>query len=107
MFRGGRCWNFSKRLLRLAIISLNDIDIQLLYGKGIKRRLLVYPSDWNGRGMCLVLVWAIIEANRCENLVLFLEISVAINLHEGSTFIAQGIFTNSISLAQSRLRIYI
>ena len=46
----------SKRLLRLPIILSNDIDIQLLHGKGVKRRLWVYPSDWNGRGMCLVLV---------------------------------------------------
>ena len=107
MFRGGRCWNFSKRLLRLAIILSDDKDVQLLYGKAIKRRLLVYPSDWNGHHMCLVLVWEIIDANRCENPFIFPEISVAIDLHEGSTFIAQGIFTNSISLAQSRLRIYI
>ena len=99
MFRGGRCWNFSKRLLRLAIILLDDMDIQLLHGKGIKRRLLVHPSDRNGRGMRLVLVWEIIEANRYENLVIFLKISLAIDLHEGSRFIAEGIFTNSISLA--------
>jgi len=56
--------------------------------------------------MCLVLVWEIIEANRYENSVTFLKISVAIDLHEGSRFIVEGIFTNSISLAQSRLRIY-
>ena len=98
---------FELRLLRLPIILLNDIDIQLLHGKGIKRRLLVYPSDWNGRGMCLVLVWEIIEANRYENLVIFLQIAVAIDLHEGSRFIVEGISTNSISLAQSRLKIYI
>ena len=98
---------FELRLLRSPIIILNDIDIQLLHGKGIKRRLLGYPSDWNGRGMCLVLVWEIIEANRYENLVIFLQISVAIDLHEESRFIAEGISTNSISLAQSRLRICI
>ena len=98
---------FELRLLRLPIILLNDMDIQLLHGKGIKRRLLVYPSNWNGRGMCLVLVWEIIEANRYENLVIFLEISLAIDLHEESRFIAEDLFTNSISLAQSRLRIYI
>ena len=98
---------FELRLLRLPVMVLNDTDIQLLHGKGIKRRLLVYPCDWNGRGMCLVLVWEIIEVNRCENPFIFLQISVAIDLHEGSRFIAQGIFTNSISLAQSRLRIYI
>ena len=83
------------------------MDIQLLHGKGIKRRRLVHPSDWNGPGMCLVLVWEIIEANRYENLVIFLKISLAIDLHEGSRFIAEGISTNSISLAQSRLRIHI
>jgi len=107
MLHGGRCWNLSKRLLRLPIILLSNKDIQLMHGKGIKRRLLVYPSDWAGHGMCLVLVWEIIEANRYENPVIFLKISVAIDLHEGSSFIAQGISTNSISLAQSRLRIYI
>ena len=98
---------FELRLLRLPIMFLNDMDIQLLHGKGIKRRLLVYPSNWNGRGMCLVLVWEIIEANRYENPVVFLQISVAIDLHEESRFIAEDSFTNSISLAQSRLRIYI
>jgi hypothetical protein len=107
MFRRGRCWNLSKRLLRLPIILLTDIDVQLMHGKGVKRRLLVFPSDWSGQDMCLVLVWEIIEANRYENLVIFLKISVAIDLHEGSRFIVEGISTNSISLAQSRLRIYI
>ena len=84
---------FERRQLRLPIILLNDIDIQLLHGKGIKRRLLANPSDWNGRHMCLVLVWEIIEANRYENLVVFLQISVAIDLHEESRFITEGIFT--------------
>ncbi len=83
------------------------MDIQLLHGKGIKRRLLVYPSDWNGRHMCLVLVWEIIEANKYENPDNFLQVSVAIDLHEESRFIAEDLFTNSISLAHSRLRISI
>ena len=96
---------FELRLLRSPIIILNDIDIQLLHGKGIKRRILVYPSDWMGLNMCLVLVWEIIEANRYENPVVFLRISVAIDLHEESRSIAEDLFTNSISLAQSRLRI--
>ena len=97
--------DFERRQLRLPIILWNDIDIQLLHGKGIKRRLLVYPSEWNGCGMCLVLVWEILEANRYESPVDFLQILAAIDLHEESRFIAEGIFTNSISLAQSRLRI--
>ena len=96
---------FELRLLRSPIIILNDIDIQLLHGKGIKRRLLVYPSDWIGLNMCLVLVWEIIEANRYENLVVFLQISVAIDLHKGSGPINHEVITNSISVAQSRLRI--
>ena len=45
-------------------IIINDKDVQLLHGKGIKIRRLVHPSDWNGRGMCLVLVWEKIEVNR-------------------------------------------
>ena len=98
---------FELRLLRSPIIILNDIDIQLLHGKGIKMRLLVYPSDWAGQDMCLVLVWEIIKADRYENPVVFLEISVAIDLHEESRFIAEDLFTNSISLAQPRLGIYI
>jgi hypothetical protein len=73
MFRGGLCWNLSKRLLRLPIILLSDKDIQLMHGKGIKRRRLVSPSDWAGRDMCLVLVWEIIEVNKYENPVIFLQ----------------------------------
>ena len=99
--------DFELRLLRLPIILLNEMDIQLLHGKRTKTLLLVCPSDWNGRHMCLVLVWEIIEANRYENPVGFLQISVAIDLHEESRFIAEGISTNSISLDQSRLRICI
>jgi len=91
--------DFERRQSRTPIILLNDIDIQLLHGKGMKRRHFVYPSDWNGRHMCLVLVREIIEANRYENLVFFLQISVAIDLHEGSGPIAHGIFTNSIPIA--------
>ena len=91
----------------MPIILLNDIDIQLLRGKGIKRRLLVYPSDWNGRGMCLVLVWEITEANRCENPIVFQQILMAVDLHEGPGPINHELITNSISLAQFRLRIYI
>ena len=98
---------FELRLLRLPMILLKDIDIQLLHREGIKRRLLIYPIDWNGRGVCLVLVWEIIEANRYENLVIFLEISLAIDLHEEIRYVAQGIITNLISLAQSRTRICI
>ena len=98
---------FERRQPRLPIILLNDIDIQLLHGKGTKRLLLVCPSDWNGRHMCLVLVWEIIEANRYENPVGFLQILVAIDLHEESRFIAEDLFTNLISIAQSRLRISI
>ena len=86
-------------------IIRNDKDVQLLHGKGIKIRRLVHPSDWNGRGMCLVLVWEKIEVNRYENLVFFLQISVAIDLHEGSGPINHEVITNSISVAQSRLRI--
>ena len=74
---------FEQELLRLPIILLNDIVIQLLHGKGIKRRLLVYPSDGNGLNMCLVLVWGITDANRHENPFIFLEISVAIDLDGG------------------------
>ena len=80
-------------------IIINDKDVQLLHGKGIKIHLLVHPSDWNGRDMCLVLVWEKIEVNRHENLVFFLQISVAIDLLEGSGPIAHGIFTNSIPIA--------
>ena len=99
--------DFELRLLRLPIILLNEMDIQLLHGKGTKTLLLVCPSDWNGRHMCLVLVWEITDTNRYENPFIYLEISVAIDLHEASRFIAEAIITNSISVAQSRLIIYI
>jgi hypothetical protein len=83
----------------MPIILLNDKDIQLMHGKAIKRRLLASPSDWAGRDMCLVIVWEIIEADRYENLIIFLQISMVIDLHEEPRYIAQGIITNSISLA--------
>ena len=75
---------FELRLLRLPIMILNDMDIQLLHGKGIKMRLLVYPGDWAGRDMYLVLACEIIEEKRFENPVDFLHISAAIDLHEES-----------------------
>ena len=76
-----------------------------MHGKAIKKRLFVFPSDWNGRDMCLVLVWEIIEANRHENPVIFLEISLAIDLQEVSGPVNHRIITNLTSLAQSRLTI--
>jgi len=41
-------------------------------------------------------MWEIIEVNMYEHPVIFLQISMAIDLHEESRFIAEGIFTNSI-----------
>ena len=76
------------------MLLLNDKEIQMLHGEGIKRRQLISPSDWKTRDMCLVLVWVILEANRCENLAIFPEVSVAIDLHERSILIAPGILTN-------------
>ena len=83
----------------MPIILLNDKDIQLMHGKAIKRRLSASPSDWAGRDMCLEIVWEIVEADRYENLIIFLQISMVIDLHEEPRYIAQGIITNSISLA--------
>ena len=77
--------------------SQNDEDVQLLHGKGIKRHLLISSTDCNSRDLYSVLMWELLGANRCENLVIFLRISVAIDLHEETTFIAHGIFTNSIT----------
>ena len=68
-----------------------------MQGKDVKRLTLVPPNDWKTRGMCLVLAWEFLEANRCEIPFIFLQISVAIDLHEESRFIAEGIFTNSIT----------
>ena len=79
------------------ISILKDKDIQLLHGKGAKRLQLIPPSDQKTRGLYSVRIWEIIAANRYENPGVFLQISVAINLHEESRFIAEGIFTNSIT----------
>ena len=72
MFRGGSVLELAGRLLKLPIKLLNDEGIQLLYGKGIERRRLIPPSDWNARDMCSVLVWEMLGANRYENPVIFL-----------------------------------
>ena len=77
--------------------SQNDEDVQLLHGKGIKRHLVMSSTDFKSRDLYSVLMWELLGANRCENLVIFLRISVAIDLHEETTFIAHGIFTNSIT----------
>ncbi len=37
------------------------------------------------------------EANQYENLAIFLLISLTVDLHEESRFVAEGIFTNSIT----------
>ena len=47
--------------------------------------------------MCLVLLLEIPEANQYENPFIFLQISLAIDLHEELRFIAEEIFTNSIT----------
>ena len=49
--------------------------------------------------MCLVLAWEIlpVEAKQYEIPVIFLQISMAIDPHEESRFIADGIFTNPIT----------
>ena len=66
-----------------------------MYGKGIKRRLLVSSPDCKSSDMCSVWVWELLGANRCENSTRFSANLRAIDLHEGSSFIPQGIFTNS------------
>ena len=65
-----------------------------MHGKCIKRRQSIHPSDWKTRDMCLVLVWEIPEANKHENLDIFPEVSVAIDLHERLILIAPEIITN-------------
>ena len=106
MFRGGRCWN-SSRTTQITNIIFKQYGYTTNASEGYQRRSFVFASDWAGRDMYLVLACEIIEANRYESPVDFLQILAAIDLHEESRFIAEGIFTNSISLAQSRLAIHI
>jgi len=42
-------------------------------------------------------MWELLGANRYENLAVFPQISVAVDLHEESRLLAEGIFTNSIT----------
>ena len=93
---GGRCWIFRGGPW-MPPWPQNDEDVQLLRGKGIKRHLVMSSTDFKSRDLYSVLMWELLGANRCEKLVIFLQISVAIDLHEESTFIPHGIFTNSIT----------
>ena len=68
-----------------------------MHEKGIKRRLLVASTHYKSRDLCLVLVWVLLAQFQYENSVVFLQISVAIDLHEEPTFIPHGIIANSIT----------
>ena len=99
MFRGGRrqiswgCW------FEIPILILNNNQLQLLHGKGIKQKPLVYPIGLYASGRSFVPVWKAMEANRCENSTILSQISVVVDLHEESGLITQQIITNSITLS--------
>ena len=58
---------FDGVLIRNTMLVLNNNQLQLLDGKGIKQRSLVYPSDIHAHGRSFVPVGKVMEAIRCEN----------------------------------------
>ena len=107
MFRGSRrqispgCW------FEIPILILNNNQPQLLNGKGIKHRPLVYLSNLYANERSFVPVWKVMEANRCENSTILSRISAVVDLHEESGPITQQTITNAMTLSYSRLRVCI
>ena len=71
MFREGRCQISPGCWFETPILILNNNQPQLLDGKGIKQRPLVYTSALYANGRYLVPVWKLMEANRYENPTIF------------------------------------
>ena len=78
--RGGRRWNCIGLRVWLSL-WVNDEDLQLLHGKGIKRCLLVSPSDWNGRHVCLVPVTSAKWKSSWKSCHVFLQIAMVVHIH--------------------------
>ena len=116
-----KCWWFGKYLnvswrstpdfagcwFETPILILNNNQPRLPHQKGINQRPLIYPSDVCAHGISFVPVWKVIKANWCENYMILSQISGVVDLHEESGPVTQQIITKSITLSQSRLRIYI
>ena len=91
-------WRSTPELAELCfqvlMLILNDNEWQVLHGKGTKRYSLVYPIGRYANERSFVLVWKVTEANRCEKSTFFSQISVVVDLHEGSGTINQQVIAN-------------
>ena len=76
------------------MLVTNDKKSQILRGKGIKRRSLAYEIGRYANERSSVLVWKVVEANRCEKSTFFSQISVVVDLHEESGLIDQQVIAN-------------
>ena len=90
--------DFSGCWFEIPILILNNNQLQLLNGKGIKQRYLEYPSALCAHERYFVQVWKVMEANRYENSTILSQISVVVDLHEESALVDQQIITNWITL---------
>ena len=98
IFRGGRCKIYEGCWFEISMLVLNNNQLQLLNWKGIKQWPLVYPSGLYAHERSFVPAWKVMEADWCEVLTILSQISVVVDLHEGSGLITQQIITNSITL---------
>ena len=55
------CW------FEIPILILNNNQLQIVDGKGIKQRPLVYLSNFYANERSFVLAWKVMKANWCEN----------------------------------------
>ena len=99
MFRGGRRQISPGCGFEIPILILNNNQPQLLHGKGIKRRSLVYSSALYANERYFVPVWNVIKANLYANSTILSQISAVVDLREESGPITQQIITNSITLS--------
>ena len=70
------CW------FEMPILMLNNNQLQLLDGKGIKRRPLAYLIDIYAHGRSFVLARKVVDVHQCENSTILSQVSVVVNLHE-------------------------
>ena len=99
MFRGGRRQNLPGCWFEIPILILNNNQLQLLHGKDVKQRTLIYPIGLYASERSSVPVWKAMEANRCKNSTILSQISAVVDLHEEAGPITQQIITNSITLS--------
>ena len=73
--------DFSGCWLEIPILILNNNQLLLLDGKGIKQRPFACLNNLHANERSSVPAWKVIEANRCENSTILSQISAVVDLY--------------------------